>query len=71
MLRNVTKGQQFYGWEAGVRTPIGRSRVSRGPMMPQEISNLALQIPNKPGKIRNPRATPVHSATSSSPVILG
>ncbi len=44
------------GWEAGIRTPIRRSRVYLGLLIPKQINDLTRQIPAKSGKIRNTAA---------------
>jgi hypothetical protein len=41
------------GWEAGIRTPIGRSRVLQRPTETIRINHLAWQLRAKSGKIRN------------------
>ena len=45
------------GWEAGIRTPIGRFRVSRRTKRRKRMNDLGLQMKNKSGKIRNTPTT--------------
>src|SRR5262249_33454073 len=45
------------GWEAGIRTPIRRSRVLFWLKKIKQINNLARQIWEKSGKIRTTPAT--------------
>ena len=45
------------GWEAGIRTPIGRSRALLNLMQTKRIKDLARQFKKESGKIRNTAAT--------------
>ena len=47
----------MFGWEAGTRTPIRRSRVLFRALKAKRINDLSLQIKENPGKTRNAGAT--------------
>jgi hypothetical protein len=46
----------MYGWEAGIRTPIRRSRVPTRAKLINRIKRLARQNADKSGRIRNAAA---------------
>jgi hypothetical protein len=58
------------GWEAGIRTPIGRSRVFLRPLIPKGINKRSRQIPAKSGKIRNTTATRKSLRESCPPAMI-
>jgi len=51
--RIFSKCWGMFGWEAGTRTPIRRSRVLQLGFQRRKINNLARQNNNNSGKIRN------------------
>src|SRR5579862_9108327 len=51
-LRDLSE-VEMNGWDAGIRTPIRRSRVLLKAKVINQINNLAWQILEKSGKIRN------------------
>jgi hypothetical protein len=51
--RIFSKCWGMFGWEAGTRTPIRRSRVLQLGFQRKKINNLARQNNNNSGKIRN------------------
>ena len=55
-MRNFRKSLGMFGWDAGIRTPIRRSRVLLKALKAKRIKSLARQIKEKSGKIRNTAA---------------
>jgi hypothetical protein len=54
------------GWEAGTRTPIGRSRIFSSPKRLNKINHLARQNTDNSGKIRNTAARKNRRARAAS-----
>src|SRR5262249_37333400 len=61
ILKISWKCLRMSGWDAGIRTPIRRSRVPWRANRLNQINNLVRQIPENHGKIRNAAAMEANS----------